>query len=108
MHAARKRTPGPRLTGTLVRLKTEGYGFIRPDDGTPDYYVSISSMRDRADWVEGTRVQFTPGKPFPVRAGEKSKATPAFEVVAAHDVRTIDARNDAARKLTPSAPVITA
>lgn len=71
-----------RLTGTLVRIKDEGYGFIHPDNKNPDYYVAISSMLDRRDWEEGKRVEFTPGDPFPARAGERTKATPAYDVTA--------------------------
>jgi cold shock CspA family protein len=73
----------PRLTGVLVRIKDEGYGLIRPDDGSPDYFVSINSMRNRADWREETRVSFQPGiAQRPQHPGEKSKAAPALDVVA--------------------------
>lgn len=104
--SARKKHVRPRLNGTLVRLKDEGYGFIRPDDGTPDYYVSISSMRDRADWIEGSRVQFTPGVAFPVRQGQKNKATPAWDVVACHEVRTVNVKDYASGKLAAHAPAV--
>lgn len=70
-----------RRTGTLLRLKDQGYGFIRPDGGGPDFYVSITSMRDRSDWVEGGRVEFTPGDARPTPPGGKSKAAPAWDVV---------------------------
>lgn len=72
----------PRRTGVLLRLHTQGYGFIRPDDGSPDFFVSINSMRDRAHWIEGTHVEFSPGKLYRVAPGQKSKATPALDVVA--------------------------
>ena len=58
-----------RKVGVLLRLKEEGYGFIRPDakgrQREPDYYVNICEMRDRADWQEGRAVSFLPGKPQP-------------------------------------------
>ncbi len=66
--------PDPkRLTGTIVRIRDEGYGFIHTaNDG--DFYVNISSMRDRSDWIERTAVSFVPGE------GKPGKAPPAFDV----------------------------
>lgn len=63
-----------RLTGALVRIRPEGYGFIHSE--SDDYYVNINSMCDRAQWKEGTRVSFLPGAPKP------GKAPPAYEVKA--------------------------
>ncbi len=72
----------PRMTGVLLRLRDAGYGFIRPDGGGPDFFISINSMRDRAHWVEGQRVEFSPGKLYRAEPGKKSKAPPALDVVA--------------------------
>lgn len=56
-----------RKSGFIIRIKaSEGYGFVRPDDGPPEYYVHVSAMSDRSKWLEGQRVTFFPG---PVRVG---------------------------------------
>ena len=66
--------PDPkRLTGTLVRIHGEGYGFIHTQDAG-DFFVHVKEMRDRADWVEGKQVSFVPG------AGQPGKAPPASDV----------------------------
>lgn len=78
----------PRMVGGLVRLKNEGYGFIRPDSGPPDYYVSISSLRDPAIWKENQRVSFLPGDPHPDDGSGKRKATPAWDVAEAPELVT--------------------
>lgn len=64
----------PRLTGTLIRIRDEGYGFIH--SATMDYYVNVSSMRDRSAWREGQKVNFLPGPSKP------GKAPPAYDVQA--------------------------
>lgn len=67
-----------RLTGKIVRIHPDGYGFIQPDGGGQDLYVAISSMRCRTDWVENNVVDFLPG-PHPKNA---RKAQPAYDVAA--------------------------
>lgn len=64
-----------RLTGTLIRIRDEGYAFIHVRD-MGDYYVNVSSMRRREDWQEQAEVSFMPGEP------RANKATPAYDVVA--------------------------
>jgi cold shock CspA family protein len=64
-----------RLKGTLIRLRDSGFGFIHVRDGG-DYYVHISNMRHRAEWIEGQSVSFVPGE------GSVGKAPPAKDVVA--------------------------
>jgi hypothetical protein len=64
-----------RLTGTLVRLRDEGYCFIHVRGGV-EHYCNINSMRHRAEWVEGQNVSFVPGK------APEGKAPPAYDVVA--------------------------
>lgn len=61
-----------RLTGVLLRIRPEGYGFIHTAQS--DFYVNINAMRERKAWKEGTLVSFVPGKP------KKGKATPAYQV----------------------------
>jgi cold shock CspA family protein len=73
-----------RLTGTIIRIREEGYGFIHAEQG--DFYVNIASMRDRGMWREGTRVTFLPGAP---RAG---KAPPAYDVKALPPLVEAEAR----------------
>ncbi len=84
MPESAKRHGSPaRKTGKLIYLKESGYGFIQSDDGSGDYYVAISSMRDRRDWKEGLAVSFIPGRPHQVADGAKRKATPAWDVAVA-------------------------
>ncbi|HEY1810632.1 MAG TPA: hypothetical protein VGG42_18870 [Acidobacteriaceae bacterium] len=72
-----------RLTGTLVRVRSdEGYGFIRPDNGPPDYFVAISSFRHRRDFRVDQRVEFTPGVARRSSPHDRPKAPPAWDVVA--------------------------
>lgn len=67
--------PTERLIGTLARLRDEGYAFIHVP-GKGDFYAHINEFRDRAQWIGGLQVEFTPGKPKP------GKAPPAYDVVA--------------------------
>ena len=62
-----------RLTGTLVRIHGDGYGFIHTQEHG-DYFVHVKELRDRADWVEGTQVSFVPAE------GQPRKAPPATDV----------------------------
>lgn len=75
----------PRLTGTLVRVREEGYGFIRPDNGPPDYFVAVSSFRHRKDFRVDQRVEFTPGVARRSSPHDRPKAPPAWDVVAISD-----------------------
>lgn len=74
-----------RIRGTLVRVRDEGYGFIRPDAGPPDFYVAVSSFRDRGDFRPGRRVEFTPGVAHRSEDGGRSKAAPAWDVAGIAD-----------------------
>jgi hypothetical protein len=66
--------PDPkRLTGTLIRIRDEGFAFIHTV-GQGDFYVNVTSMRDRTDWIERTVVSFVPGE------GKPGKAPPAYDV----------------------------
>ncbi|MEY9590814.1 CspA family cold shock protein [Bradyrhizobium yuanmingense] len=41
---------------------TKGYGFIRPEDGSPDVFVHVSAV-ERAGYTtleEGTRISYQP------------------------------------------------
>jgi cold shock CspA family protein len=87
-----------RKTGTLVRIKDEGYGFIRPDDGSPDYFVSITSLHNRAHFRENTVVEFTPGATSLPGDGKKSKAPPALDVVAVFSHPPLDVARGKTRK----------
>jgi hypothetical protein len=64
-----------RLTGTLIRIRDEGFAFIHVAH-QGDWYVNITSMRDRADWQEGELVSFIPG------VAKGNKAAPAYDVFA--------------------------
>lgn len=68
-------TTTTRLTGTLIRIRDEGYGFIHVDRGV-EHYVNVSSMRNREDWQRGKIVTFIPG------VGRPGKSPPAYDVVA--------------------------
>lgn len=77
-----RETP-PRLTGKVKWFNdAKGFGFITPDDGSPDCFVHYSQIRDgdrrsrRKTLVEGQRVEYTLG------AGEKGpKASDVLGVV---------------------------
>lgn len=71
---------GQRVLGTLVRVREEGYGFIRPDTGPPDFFVAVASFRNRADFKLGRRVEFTPGVARRAKEGDRAKAAPAWDV----------------------------
>jgi cold shock CspA family protein len=66
-----------RLTGTIVRIRPEGYGFCHVA-GLGDYYIHVSEMRDMAAWQEGAQVTFSPGP-------SKNGKSPA-----AHDVTPVE------------------
>lgn len=48
------------MTGTIVRKKENGFGFIKPDDGGKDVFFHAQSLVDVAfdDIQEGERVSF--------------------------------------------------
>ncbi|HUN07250.1 MAG TPA: cold-shock protein [Aggregatilineales bacterium] len=50
-----------RITGTVKWFNSEkGYGFITPDNGTPDVFVHFSAitMQGYKSLDEGTKVEF--------------------------------------------------
>ena len=80
-HRAPADVEGQRVSGTLVRVREEeGYGFIRPDAGPPDFFVNVGSFRNRRDFRRGRRVAFTPGVARRAKDGERAKAAPAWDV----------------------------
>ena len=48
------------MTGTIVRKRDNGYGFIKPDDGEKDVFFHAQSLVDIAfdDLQEGEAVTF--------------------------------------------------
>ncbi len=48
------------MTGTIVRKRQEGYGFIKPEDGSKDVFFHAQSLIDVAfdDLQEGDAVTF--------------------------------------------------
>ncbi len=48
------------MTGTIVRKRQEGYGFIKPDDGGKDVFFHAQSLVDLGfdDLKEGDAVTF--------------------------------------------------
>jgi CspA family cold shock protein len=48
------------MNGTIVRKRDEGYGFIKPEDGSKDVFFHASSLVDIAfdDLSEGDAVTF--------------------------------------------------
>ncbi len=48
------------MTGTIVRKKENGFGFIKPDDGGKDVFFHAQSLVDVAfdDLQEGDAVTF--------------------------------------------------
>ena len=48
------------MTGTIVRKRDNGYGFIKPDDGEKDVFFHAQSLVDIAfdDLQEGEKVTF--------------------------------------------------
>lgn len=48
------------MTGTIARLKEQGFGFIKPDEGDKDYFFHARSLVDIAfdDLREGEKVAF--------------------------------------------------
>lgn len=48
------------MTGTIVRKKDNGFGFIKPDDGGKDVFFHAQSLVDIAfdDLKEGDAVSF--------------------------------------------------
>jgi cold shock CspA family protein len=92
-----EKKPAERLEGFLRGIHADqGYGFIRPNNGEPDYWVNICQMRNRRHFVDGQVVDFVPGK-----NAKPGKAIPAF------DVRALDGEPAAetARKPRKTAPV---
>lgn len=48
------------MTGTIIRKRTEGYGFIKPDNGDKDVFFHASALAEAAfdDVQEGQKVTF--------------------------------------------------
>ncbi|KXK00407.1 MAG: Cold shock-like protein CspG [Parcubacteria bacterium OLB19] len=48
------------MTGTIVRKRDNGYGFIKPDDGGKDVFFHAQSLVEVAfdDLQEGEKVTF--------------------------------------------------
>ncbi len=48
------------MTGTIVRIKENGFGFIKPDDGGKDVFFHAQSLVDLTfdDLKEGDAVTF--------------------------------------------------
>ncbi len=48
------------MTGSIVRKKDNGFGFIKPDDGGKDVFFHAQSLVDVAfdDLQEGDKVSF--------------------------------------------------
>ena len=48
------------MTGTIVRKRDNGYGFIKPDDGGKDVFFHAQSLVEIAfdDLQEGEKVTF--------------------------------------------------
>jgi len=48
------------MTGTIVRKRENGYGFIKPDEGDKDVFFHAQSLVDVAfdDIQEGEKVTF--------------------------------------------------
>lgn len=66
------------MTGTVVRKKDNGFGFIKPDDGGKDVFFHAQSLIDFAfdDIVEGkTQVSFD------VEQGPKGPAAANVRVI---------------------------
>jgi cold shock protein len=48
------------ITGTIVTWRDEkGFGFVRPDDGTPDIFLHVKFLADAFRPAEGQRVAFS-------------------------------------------------
>lgn len=52
------------MLGTIARIKEKGFGFIKPDDGSPDLFFHASNLHDvRFDELrEGDAVEFEIGE----------------------------------------------
>jgi len=48
------------MTGTIVRIKEQGFGFIKPDDGSKDVFFHAQSLVEVGfdDLKEGDKVTF--------------------------------------------------
>lgn len=48
------------MTGTIVRKRSEGYGFIKPDNGDKDVFFHAQSVVDTTfdELQEGDKVTF--------------------------------------------------
>lgn len=55
------------LTGKIVRIHVNGFGFIHTGAGNPDFFILRSQLPDEA-WVRGTRLGFNP---LPVAHGKR-------------------------------------
>ncbi|MCB9811194.1 MAG: cold shock domain-containing protein [Candidatus Nomurabacteria bacterium] len=70
------------MTGTIVRKRDNGYGFIKPDqEGEKDVFFHAQSLVDVAfdDLQEGDRVSFDveEGQKGPAAANVRRSDTPA-------------------------------
>lgn len=65
------------MTGTIVRKKENGFGFIKPDDGSKDVFFHAQSLVDVAfdDLQEGQKVSFD------VEQGPKGPAAANVRVI---------------------------
>ena len=80
----------PRIIGVLLRIvEGKGFGFIRPDDGSQEYFAHVTAFRDRNLFFEGARVSFRPGEPPGGR-----KAPPALDVDQASEEGNPDENDD--------------
>ncbi len=55
-----KTTQNKRMTGTVVRKHPNGYGFIKPDDGSKDVFFHAQSLNGVAfdELPENSKVTF--------------------------------------------------
>ena len=50
------------MLGTITAWKEAGYGFIRPDDGSQDWFCHRNAIEGHDCAVPGQRVSFEPGR----------------------------------------------
>jgi CspA family cold shock protein len=57
---SKKQTTNKRMTGTVVRKHPNGYGFIKPDDGSKDVFFHAQSLNGLVfdELQENTKVIF--------------------------------------------------
>jgi CspA family cold shock protein len=68
------------MTGTIVRIRQQGYGFIKPDNGDKDVFFHAQSLTGGAifdNLKEGDKVLFD------VEQGPKGPAATNVRIVAA-------------------------